>query len=312
MSNREVNLIGGFYKDSSLPWSAQDTVNWLPVPAQEGGTRSPMKLRGAPGLRAMSQTVIPLPQFATWDPEDRIGEFAALTNSNRTFFSSRPTNPPDTDPGEIVRVRATSPKVSGRFYIEVYSNAAAGIDDPGLGTGFRNIQRSLRFGIAPKNVVASALASNSGFDASAAWEIAPKFIDNIGTRLRQYGVRGGGITSPTHFPAVNNPSTWAGFAVELSGPPSAVVARCWSIIDGAWGGGITPSMSPTSPTEILIGGQDTTVQGGFVPYASIRYPLSLNPGQEITLNAGQQPFQIGAAAFEPGGVLAGFTPGWPS
>jgi hypothetical protein len=57
MTRREINLIGGFYKDSSLPWSAQDTVNWLPVPAQEGGTRSPMKLRGAPGLRALSVSV---------------------------------------------------------------------------------------------------------------------------------------------------------------------------------------------------------------------------------------------------------------
>jgi hypothetical protein len=59
MSRREINLIGGFYKDSSLPWSAQDTVNWLPVPASEGGTRSPMKLRGAPGLRSLTLDVVP-------------------------------------------------------------------------------------------------------------------------------------------------------------------------------------------------------------------------------------------------------------
>jgi hypothetical protein len=58
MSRREINLIGGFYKDSSLPWSAQDTVNWLPVPAQAEGTRSPMKLRGAPGLRGLGETVL--------------------------------------------------------------------------------------------------------------------------------------------------------------------------------------------------------------------------------------------------------------
>jgi hypothetical protein len=58
MTRREINLIGGFYKDSSLPWSAQDTVNWLPVPAQEGGTRSPMKLRGAPGLRGVVPPIV--------------------------------------------------------------------------------------------------------------------------------------------------------------------------------------------------------------------------------------------------------------
>lgn len=52
--SREIDLIGGFYRDE--PWSAQDTVNWLPVPAQAEGTRSPMKLRGVPGLRAITPT----------------------------------------------------------------------------------------------------------------------------------------------------------------------------------------------------------------------------------------------------------------
>ncbi len=60
MSKREINLIGGFYKDSALPWSSQDTVNWLPVASDAGGTRSPMKLRGAPGLRTLGESVQPL------------------------------------------------------------------------------------------------------------------------------------------------------------------------------------------------------------------------------------------------------------
>ena len=50
MKNREINLIGGFYKDDSLPWSSQDTVNWLPVQDDSGQARSEMMLRGAPGL----------------------------------------------------------------------------------------------------------------------------------------------------------------------------------------------------------------------------------------------------------------------
>lgn len=50
----EINLIGGFYKSKTLPWSAQDVVNWLPVKSLSGGTRSPYKLRGAPGLRALT------------------------------------------------------------------------------------------------------------------------------------------------------------------------------------------------------------------------------------------------------------------
>ena len=46
-----ANLLGGSYADESLPWSAQDTVNWIPEVAQAPGTRTPAKLRSAPGLK---------------------------------------------------------------------------------------------------------------------------------------------------------------------------------------------------------------------------------------------------------------------
>lgn len=51
MRAQPVDLIGGFYKDDSLPWSAQDTVNWLPVQAEVSGTRSVSKLSTPPGLK---------------------------------------------------------------------------------------------------------------------------------------------------------------------------------------------------------------------------------------------------------------------
>ena len=57
---KEINLIGGFYLSKSRPWSSQDVVNWIPVKSVVGGTRSPMKLRGVPGLRGLSIN-IPLP-----------------------------------------------------------------------------------------------------------------------------------------------------------------------------------------------------------------------------------------------------------
>ncbi len=46
-----IDLVGGFYTDESLPWSVQDTVNYLPVAAEASGTRTPTKLVDAPGLR---------------------------------------------------------------------------------------------------------------------------------------------------------------------------------------------------------------------------------------------------------------------
>ena len=48
-----VDLIGGFYTDDSLPWSVQDTVNYLPVRAEVQGTRTPTKLVDAPGLKPL-------------------------------------------------------------------------------------------------------------------------------------------------------------------------------------------------------------------------------------------------------------------
>jgi len=51
MRAQPVDLIGGVYKDSSLPWSCQDTVNWLPVMAEVSGTRTVSKFSTPPGLQ---------------------------------------------------------------------------------------------------------------------------------------------------------------------------------------------------------------------------------------------------------------------
>ena len=57
MKYREINLVGGFYKDDSLPWSAQDCLNWIPAGDDSGQARSEMMLRGAPGLRNISDGI---------------------------------------------------------------------------------------------------------------------------------------------------------------------------------------------------------------------------------------------------------------
>lgn len=55
MRAQPVDLIGGYYKDDSLPWSAQDVVNWLPVVAEVAGTRTVKKFSTPPGLRPWQQ-----------------------------------------------------------------------------------------------------------------------------------------------------------------------------------------------------------------------------------------------------------------
>lgn len=51
MQYRPANLLGGFYKDDSRPFSVQDTLNWIPEVASAPGTRTEAKLRTAPGLK---------------------------------------------------------------------------------------------------------------------------------------------------------------------------------------------------------------------------------------------------------------------
>ncbi len=34
---RDAPIIGGAYGDETLPWSVQDTVNWIPVKAERSG-----------------------------------------------------------------------------------------------------------------------------------------------------------------------------------------------------------------------------------------------------------------------------------
>ncbi|QDY48795.1 packaged DNA stabilization protein [Stenotrophomonas maltophilia] len=51
MRAQPVDLIGGFYTSDSLPWSCQDTVNWLPVMAEVAGTRTVSMFATPPGLK---------------------------------------------------------------------------------------------------------------------------------------------------------------------------------------------------------------------------------------------------------------------
>ncbi len=51
MGRQDLSVVGGFYKDPNLHWSAQDVLNWIPVPAEKVGTRTRFQFRDAPGLK---------------------------------------------------------------------------------------------------------------------------------------------------------------------------------------------------------------------------------------------------------------------
>ena len=51
---RPFPIVGGAYTDDALPWTHQETINYLPVKAERAGTRSPSKLAMVPGMRVFS------------------------------------------------------------------------------------------------------------------------------------------------------------------------------------------------------------------------------------------------------------------
>jgi hypothetical protein len=60
MRKTPISIIGGFYKDPNLHWSRQDTLNWIPVAAEQAGTLTQWQLRDAPGVKPfvrMTRTV---------------------------------------------------------------------------------------------------------------------------------------------------------------------------------------------------------------------------------------------------------------
>jgi len=57
MRQAALDIVAGSYSDETRPFSSQDTVNYLPVFAEQGGTRTPTMLKTPPGLRPFVQVM---------------------------------------------------------------------------------------------------------------------------------------------------------------------------------------------------------------------------------------------------------------
>lgn len=80
-----VPIVGGAYSDDTRPWSAQDTVNYLPVAAERPQGRSPAMLRGAPGLLTFCRSMPSAPVRGLHNAE---GTLLAVTGD--TLYRIRP------------------------------------------------------------------------------------------------------------------------------------------------------------------------------------------------------------------------------
>lgn len=59
---RDLPIIGGFYKDPNRHWSAQDTLNVLPVPAERPGSETQWASVDVPGMKPFVQIGLYAPE----------------------------------------------------------------------------------------------------------------------------------------------------------------------------------------------------------------------------------------------------------
>lgn len=120
-------IAGGSYKDDTLPWSAQDTVNWLPVKAEHEGTTSPVLLRGVPGLQTVvggAQTA-GLPVRGGYDAD---GFCVVVIGQSLYRFDGKATTLLGTIPG-IQRVQFAHNQVAGGIQIAIATGTGGYVYD---------------------------------------------------------------------------------------------------------------------------------------------------------------------------------------
>jgi len=213
---QDAPFIGGAYSDDTRPFSVQDTVNQLVVPAEKSGTRSAAKLRGVPGM----QPFVDLGTNSSIRGMRNV-EGALFVVSAQTLFRVLPSGssqPLGTIPG-VSRVSMTHNQVAGGNQVVIGNGQSGYCYDTSKSTfqqitgnaflGFRSVDYidSYIVGISPFGDVAytSGLAdalSYSTLDRYDAEGSPDKMVANIVTH-REWWLLG----EQTIEPFVDNPQT---------------------------------------------------------------------------------------------------------
>lgn len=131
MEWKPLPIIGEAYADEALPWSAQDLLCWLPVPAESAGTRSAWKLESPPGLVEYSNLGTGTVVRGTHDVEGQL-----LAVSGNTLFNVAP-NGTATGLGTIPgtgRVGMAHNQVTNGYEVMIANNQSGYVYDTRDGT----------------------------------------------------------------------------------------------------------------------------------------------------------------------------------
>lgn len=132
MPRREPwDVIGGAYSDDARPWSVQDTVNYLVVMAERGGTRTPKMLRGAPGLVTFSASMPESPVRGLYVAEGRL--FAVVGTTLYSIGTDGAATSLGTIPG-VARCVFTHNQVTGGNQVVIGNGQSGYVYDTVAGT----------------------------------------------------------------------------------------------------------------------------------------------------------------------------------
>lgn len=124
-------IIGGAYSDDCLPWSHQDTVNYIPVMAEKNGTRSAEMLRCLPGFTTFCDLGTNAPIRGARNVEGKL-----FVVSGQTLFGISPTGAHTslgTIPG-VQRCSLSHNQVAGGNQVAISNGQAGYVYDTAAGT----------------------------------------------------------------------------------------------------------------------------------------------------------------------------------
>ena len=220
--------------------------------------------------------------YAKWNASDK-SSLIVLSNSDRTAARSGTGTAVG---APFALVRANIGKSSGKWYFEISSPK-----NQYLGNGEESA------GLIAGSVSTSDTTTTNPY---------------VGITTPSFGLcyrRGGGAGSAVQQ-LRNGSAEWvAGGNVRANDGYIGIAVdfdsgKAWAIINGAWTFGQSPTSTPAGTFTFTAGAT-------LFPAITIQTGVSSDAEAIHTINCGQDAFlNVAASAFDPGGVLSGFNPGW--